>query len=181
MNDATSNPIPILETRDEWAKYFEANWLRHLNETGEADWDLYETTVNKTAPPGPGIDLSKSRLVLITSSGAYLKGEQERFDAENLYGDQSLRIFPSSTPLEELEFAQDHYDHKHRKADPQVLVPLRHLEDMMSEGIIGELAPNVISFSGYQADVRDVADAIAPAMLKAIQAEKADGALLVPS
>ncbi len=65
--------------------------------------------------------------------------------------------------------------------DPQVLVPLRHLEDLVHEGVIGELAPTVVSFHGYQPDVTRLIKEAIPILLEAVQEEKAHAALLVPA
>ncbi len=64
---------------------------------------------------------------------------------------------------------------------PQVLMPLRHLEDLVSEGVIGELAPSMVSFMGYQPDVTQVIDETIAATLQAAQAEGVRAALLVPA
>ena len=39
-----------------------------------------------------------------------------------------------------------------------MLLPLRHLADMVDEGVIGELTSSVISFMGYQPDITRVID-----------------------
>jgi hypothetical protein len=51
---------------------------------------------------------------------------------------------------------------------------------MAAAGKIGSLAP-VISYSGYQPDISRTLDETIPAILQTAQAEKADGALLVPA
>jgi hypothetical protein len=62
-----------------------------------------------------------------------------------------------------------------------VLLPLGHLADLVSKGTIGELAPAVISFSGYQPDVVRAVDELIPAIVTAAQKMQADAALLVPA
>jgi hypothetical protein len=181
MDNVTTGRIPIVEDLERWAEGFETGWLKHLKETGEADWDLWHGPKNLIQPSGRGVDLTRSRLLLITSSGAYLRGKQEPFDAPNLYGDPSLRLFPADTPLGDIAFAHTHYNHKYVDADPQVLVPLRHLDAMVAGGRIGELAPTVVSFSGYLPDARMAVDTVAPAILEVAKAEKAHAALLVPA
>jgi hypothetical protein len=119
--------------------------------------------------------------MVITSSGAYLPEEQAPFDAAHPLGDYGIRLFPSSTPLEELAFAQDHFDHEAVDEDPQVLIPLRHLDELVAEGAISELAPSVISFMGYQPDVARVVDEMIPAIVQAARAEAVRAALLVPA
>jgi hypothetical protein len=173
--------MEILENREQWQISFKESWLAHYQQTGTIDWDLYPHPRNSTAPSSPGIAVSKSRLMLVSSAGGYLPDQQEPFDAANLLGDYSVRLFPSSTPLEALGFAHEHYDLTAVKQDPQVLLPLRHLEDLVNEGAIGELTPSVASFMGYQPDVTRVVDETIPPIVKSALSEKADAVLLVPS
>lgn len=173
--------MEAFENRDAWYANYKDNWLKHYHETGETNWKLYEHARNEKAITAPGIDLSKSRLALITSAGSYLKDSQAPYDAENDLGDYTIRLYPTSTPLDALAFAHTHYDHTAVNADTQVLVPLRHLEDLVEEGVIGELAPDVISFMGYQPDVIRVVDESIPAIVKAAKEMDVQAALLVPS
>jgi len=173
--------MEILEDREGWQTAFQEGWLRHYQETGETKWDLYKLPNNKTAPAGKGIDLAQSRLALISSAGGYLPSRQPPFDAENDLGDYTIRRFPITTATAAIAFAHTHYDHTAVNADQQVLLPLAHLQMMVSEGLIGALAPDVISFMGYQPDAGRVLDETIPAVVAAAQEMQADAALLVPS
>ena len=173
--------MEIVENLKQWKADFRDGWLAHYERTGESDADLYVRPRNLQAPAGKGIDLSQSRLLLITSSGAYLKHLQEPFDAEHQVGDYSIRTFPFSTPPNALAYAHTHYDHAAVDADPEVLVPLGHLSRMVDEGRIGEMAPTVISFGGYLRDVGRVVDEVIPPMLEIARKEQVNGALLVPA
>ena len=179
--------LPVVEDVERWAERFEGGWLDHVRREvlgtpgAEPDWALYEGPRNRTAPVGRAVRLSESRLILISSAGASLRSRSEPFDAENVLGDPTLRLIPTETPLPDVRFDHTHYDHSPVSVDPQVQLPLRHLEEMASDGEIGELAEKVVSFSGYQPDVRAVADLIAPGVLAAAREEKADAALLVPA
>jgi len=173
--------VEILENRDQWLADFREGWLAHYQQTGETDWKRYSRPRNSVAPAGPGIDLRTSRLMLISSAGVYLPDHQQPFDAASPLGDYSVRLIPSSTPLDALAIAHDHYDHVAIDQDPQVLIPLRHLEDLVAEGMIGELAPSMVSFMGYQPDVTQVIDETIAATLRVAQAEGASAALLVPA
>lgn len=173
--------MQVIENLDAWRETFQSGWLAHFQETGETNWKLYERPRNKKVPSGDGIDLSQSRLILISSAGAYLKDRQEPFDAENDLGDYSLRLFPTETAFSQLAYAHTHYDHAAVNADPQVLLPLRHLEDLVSEGMIGELADSVISYSGYQPDAERTLTETIPQILDVVDKEGAHAALLVPA
>jgi D-proline reductase (dithiol) PrdB len=173
--------LDIIENKTEWIENFRKGWLAHHVQTGEQNWKIYNQVINKQTPAGRGVDVSRSRLMLISTSGAYLKDTQPAFDAPNPLGDYSLRTFPVSTAFDALDYAHDHYDHQYVHNDPQVLLPLRYLEEMVAQGRIGDLAPRVVSFSGYQPDAARVEDELIPEVLRIAQEQRADAALIVPS
>lgn len=173
--------MEILENREAWYQHYQEQWLRHYQATGETKWDLYQLPNNQQVPSGKGVDLSQSRLVLISSAGGYLAASQTPFDAENDLGDYTIRTFPTTTPPTAIAFAHTHYDHTDVNRDQQVLLPLGHLQDLAGEGVIGSLADEVISFMGYQPDATRVVDETIPATLAAAKELQAQAALLVPS
>lgn len=172
--------MQVFENKQAWLEHWQQNWLKEYEETGNTNWKIYERPRNEEAPSGPGIDLAQSKLLLISSAGAYLKDTQEPYDAADDLGDYSLRTFPVSSSFEEIAYSHDHYDHKHVDEDPQVLLPLRHLEDMVEEGIIGELADEVISFMGYLPNAAKLVDDLIPQLVAKAKQSGARGALLVP-
>lgn len=173
--------MDIIEDRDGWLEQFRAGWLDHLDQTGETDFKkLYRYVKNKEEPTGDGIDPTVSRLLFVTSSGAFLSDEQAPFDAANPRGDPSVRTFALSTPLDRIAFAHDHFDHRFAEQDPQSVLPLRHLEALEREGAVGAFVPTVVSFSGYLPNAVQVVDEIAPRVLDIMRKEDAHGALLVP-
>lgn len=173
--------MEILENRDAWQEEYARVWLAHYRATGETKWDIYNRPDNHETPAGPGVNLATSRLMLISSAGGYLPASQAPFDAADNLGDYAIRTFPHTTNPADLAFAHDHYDHTAVNADQQVLLPLGHLHDLVAEGVIGELAPSVVSFMGYQPDAARVVDETIPAILAVAKAEQIDAALLVPS
>ena len=173
--------MQALENKEQWLDEFREGWLAHCLRTGAFEGTLYRYAANTVPPPGSGINLAASRLMLVSSAGAYLPGRQEPFDAENVLGDYSIRLFAHSTPLDELDYAHTHYDQEAVRRDPQVLLPLRHLEELVAEGIVGEVAPSVVSFMGYQPDISRVVDETLPAVLRMAQEEQVRAALLVPA
>jgi hypothetical protein len=181
VHNMTVFETPILENADEWSAQYKAGWLKHHRDTGEFDWKLYRKPANVQSVSGGAVRLTQSRVVLISSAGGYLRDSQAPFDAANPYGDYSIRIFPTITPLNQIAFAHDHYDHQFVDADQQVLLPLRHLEELADLGAIGSVAPNTISFMGYQPDAARVVNVLVPQIIEAVYAERADAALLVPS
>jgi len=172
--------MSILENNESWAKKFRDGWLTKLQKTGTFYWNAYIFPNNQIPVAGKGIDLKSSRLMLISSAGGYVTDSQQPFDASNPLGDYTVRKFPSSIAFEDLSYAHEHYDHTAVNADPQVLLPLRHLHEMVKEGKIGELT-SVISFMGYQPDISRLLDETIPAILGFAREEQVDAALFVPS
>jgi hypothetical protein len=173
--------MEVLEDRERWREAFRRGWLAHFEATGEFDWSMYKRPTNTQSPAGPAIDLAGAQLVLISTAGGYLPGEQDRFDAADPLGDYSIRRFPASTGLDRISFAHGHYDHSAVELDAEVLLPLRLLEEMRQEGRIGRISDSVISLMGYQPDVIRVLDEAVPAVVSAVKEQRADAALLVPS
>jgi D-proline reductase (dithiol) PrdB len=173
--------MDVLENRDRWYSEYRQGWLAHFQQTGELDWERYQRPTNKEVPVGPGLDLGQARLMLISTAGGYLKGQQEPYDAANPLGDYGLRTFPTSTSFDQIAFAHEHYDHRAVNEDPEVLLPLRDLEIMQAAGQFGELAESVISLMGYQPDVTRTLDETIPAVISTASAAQANAALLVPA
>jgi D-proline reductase (dithiol) PrdB len=173
--------MEIVENLDAWQAEYERTWLAHYKETGEVNWKIYPKPTNTSAPSGKGIDLSQSRLILITTSGAYLKDSQEPYDSDDDLGDYSIRTFPMDTAFDALGYSHSHYDHTDVNKDPQVLLPLRHLEGFAAEGMIGELIPTVVSYMGYQPDAGRTVRELIPQVVDIALAEKAHAALLGPA
>jgi hypothetical protein len=172
--------VEILENKAEWSKNYREGWLAHLQKTGAIDWKMYHHPKNRSTPGVPGIELSQSRLMLISSAGGYLFRSQPPFEEANPIGDYTIRFFPSSTPFDALAYAHGHFDHTVIEQDTQVALPLRHLEAMVAASEIGALAPSVVSFMGYQPDSARVIDELIPEILAIAQAEKMQAALLAP-
>ena len=173
--------MDILENRDAWTTNFRAGWLATAQATGKLDWKRYQRPANTQPVSGKAVDLPGSRLVLISSAGAYLPASQAPFDAPNPYGDYTIRSVPIWTPISAIAYAHDHYDHAAVDADPDVLVPVRRLDELVSAGAIGALADDFISFGGYQPDLGQVIDVTIPAIVREVKVLGADAALLVPA
>ena len=170
----------ILERLELWQETFQSGWLDTYRRTGQVDWKQYRPPINKQTIPSTGIDLADSRLMLVTSSGAYLPDEQTPFNAGDPLGDYTTRTIPSTIELKNLAYAHDHYDHAAVNKDPQVLIPMEHLRDMAAKGLIGHLT-DMVSFMGYQPDATRVINETIPSILHHAGRVRADAVLLVPS
>lgn len=123
--------------------------------------------------------LAQARIVLIASGGVY-REDMVPFDAASPVGDSTYRIIPVETEKKRLRIAHEHYDHTMAEQDLNVVYPVGHLEALASEGIIGSIAPAVLSFSGFILDASAMLHTLAPDLLRQVKAIGADGALLVP-
>lgn len=173
--------MEIAEKLDKWTTDFNDGWLKEVNQHSRINWNVYSYIKNNNSPKSTGIDLSKNKLLLISSAGGYLSSNDTPFDASNPLGDYSIRTFPISANFNNIRYSHDHYDTTAVKQDAQVLLPLRHLKSMVEENIIGEICDTVISFMGYQPDVNNVITKTIPAILDIVKKGKVDAALLVPS
>lgn len=173
--------MEIAERIDIWTNDFLNGWLKEFNQQNRINWNLYSYIKNNNSPQSTGLNLSKSKLLLISSAGGYLPAHDIPFNAGNLLGDYSIRTFPISTKFNNIQYSHDHYDTTAIKQDAQVLLPLRHLNSMVEEKAIGEMCDTVISFMGYQPDVNQVITKTIPAVLDIVLKEKVDAVLLVPS
>ncbi len=172
--------VKVLENKTQWAENYRNGWLAHLQKTGEFNWRIYEHPRNDKTHGTSGVDLSRSRLMFISSAGGYVRAEQGAFDAPNPYGDYSIRRIPSSIPLGNIAYAHDHYDHTAIDADPQVALPLPYLREMVDDGSLASLSPSFISFMGYQPDSARVVDEMVPQIVRIAKEERVQAALLAP-
>ena len=174
--------MDIVENLEQWTAKFESTWLAHLRKTGERDFaNLYPSARNRHVEGVKGIDLSKSRLMFVSSAGGDLKDKQEPFNETDSEGDYSIRTFGNDIAFEQLDYAHFAYDKVDVRKDPNVLLPFDHLREMVDSGEIGELAPTIVSFMGYQPHLGRLVEETIPPIIEIAKKEKVDGALLVPS
>jgi D-proline reductase (dithiol) PrdB len=172
--------LSIMEEPLEWLRAFQDNWLAHLEKTGETNWSVYSRVKNKLAPSGKAVQLSHSRLLFITSSGAFIPGEQDPFDEFNPLGDYSVRLIPCDIPLDQIDFSHAHMDQSAVRLDPQTLLPLTHLQNMVDQGKLGSLVPIFISFNGYHPHAIRVVKELIPTILRTAKKQQANAAFLAP-
>ena len=168
--------------------------LEHVNEwqvraySGEGKWAYAEGPFSPRQH-----DLSDSRLVLITSSGHFVEGDDpEPFGVKNMSQAEAevrikdfIRAEPElssirvDTPVANLKVRHGGYDTRGAQVDPGVAFPIEILRELEAEGRIGELALNAYAFVGAGSQRRLLKDA-GPQWAKMIQEQQIDAALLVP-
>ena len=137
------------------------NWVRHEDE-----------------PPWAELrkPLSECRLGLVASGGIYVAGQV----AFHYKDDSSIRAIPRDIPTSDLRTAHFAYDQTDARRDPNVVFPIDTLRGLVDEGVVGELADHSFTFMGGIYSARRVRDEVAPEMVKRLQGEHVDVALLVP-
>lgn len=137
--------------------------------------------------------LAESRVALLTSSGHFVDGDdpepfgvvgmtqQEAEDriTEFVREAPQLSEIPIDTPADRLRVRHGGYPVASVAADHQVALPLGHLRDLESTGVIGELSPTAFSFVGAAAQGRIKRD-VGPAWAQRLVDEAVDAVLLVP-
>ncbi|MBN1547841.1 MAG: hypothetical protein JW902_14415, partial [Syntrophaceae bacterium] len=110
------------------------------------DQHPYQWTENDSAPWTPiAKDLAKSKVVLISSSGAYLK-DQSPFNP--IKNDLTFREIPQEVDVRDLKISHDFYDHADADKDINCVFPIERMRELEQEGFIGELSEIEFTFMG---------------------------------
>lgn len=143
-------------------------------------WDRppYQWTVNETSPWTPlEKDLSKCRVALISTSGAYIRGQQAPFG--QVKNDLTFREIPKDVDTRNLAIAH-HFAQPDAKEDINCTFPIERMRDLEREGFIGELAPTAYTCMGRIFIRSKLNSEMAPWLIERLRTEKVDAALLVP-
>ncbi len=121
--------------------------------------------------------LSKSRIGVLTTAGAYVKGQQAFFYKD----DTSHRAIPKSTPVSEIRFSHltEQYLPDARR-DPNCALPIEPLRQLESEGVIGEVAEDLFSCMGGIYSQRRVGEELIPDLAARWRAQNVDAVFLIP-
>ena len=131
--------------------------------------------------------LAESRIALLTSAGVYLKATQPTFDLDREqehpdWGDPTWRSIPASTKPEEIGVAHLHINDEDVRADPEIALPMRLLEQLAGEGIVGGAVANHVAVMGYQdRQLDDWHTTTAPQIAAHLREQGADGLILAPA
>jgi hypothetical protein len=131
--------------------------------------------------------LSESRIALLSSAGIYLKGQQPSFDLEREqshpdWGDPTWRAIPSSAGGGELGVAHLHINDEDILADPEIALPMRLLDELAGEGVVGGAVAHHVAVMGFQdRGLRDWHDTTAPEIVAHLREQGADALILAPA
>ena len=124
--------------------------------------------------------LSESRLTFVSTSGVQPKGTLP-FDTVHPIGDYTFRRVPSDSKLSDLEIHQLKYPTAGAEKDLNVIFPVKRLQELTKEKVLGGLARNFFSFIGYNMDAERLEKTLAEDIADAVEAEKPDVCLLAPA
>lgn len=133
-----------------------------------------------------GVRLAEARVALLSSAGLYLEGSQKPFDsagerANPLWGDPSWRPIPRSARQGDLGMMHLHVNDADVMADHEVALPLRGLDVLVAEGVVGAAAETHFSVMGYQEEGLEVwRTRTAPEIVQVLRDERVDGVVLAP-
>jgi len=124
--------------------------------------------------------LSESKLTFVSTAGVQPKGTMP-FDVVHPVGDYSFRYVPSDAKISELEIHQLKYPTDGATRDLNVIFPIKRLQELAAEGVLGGLTKNFFSFIGYNMDPERLERTLAEDIAEAVVLQKSDLALLSPA
>lgn len=138
--------------------------------------------------------LSEMKVGLLTSSGHFVEGDDPRpFGEESMTQQEAmvrisdflreaptLSTIPIDTSAEKLRVRHGGYDIRGAMADPNVVLPLTHLQTLAHEGAIGHLADNAYSFVGACAQT-PLRKKVAPQWAETMKQQGIEAMILLPA
>lgn len=129
--------------------------------------------------------LSRCTVALIATAGV-ARRDDKPFDEEGerrnpWWGDPSYRVIPQGTTERDVGLHHLHIDRRFGQEDLDVVLPMRRLEELAREGVVGRAAEAHFSIMGYQLRPDVLENETAPAIVKQMKARGVDAAALVPA
>ena len=129
--------------------------------------------------------LSECMVALVTTAGV-ARNDDKPFDQEGerrdpWWGDPSYRTIPQGTTEKEVRLYHLHIDPRFGEADLDVVLPMRRLAELASEGVVARPALTHYSTMGYILEPDELIGSTAPAIAACMRAEGVDAAVLAPA
>jgi D-proline reductase (dithiol) PrdB len=129
--------------------------------------------------------LAECTVALITTAGV-ARRDDVPFDQEGerqnpWWGDPTYRTIPLGTTADEVRLYHMHIDPRFGQEDLDVVLPMRRLGELASEGFVGRPADTHYSIMGYQLRPQVIKSETAPAIAGEMKARGVDAAALVPA
>lgn len=163
---------PVPDAEEQWAAWEARCEVSHAGHFAPARNE--EAAFHHLQKP-----LSELRVALATSGGAYVKG-REPFDMVSRSGDSSVRWIPSDTDIADLRFAHDHYDHTDADRDPNCMLPVEILNQLVAEETVGAAAPHHLGFMGWIPDPTRFVKETIPSVVAELKKAEVDAVIISP-
>ena len=123
--------------------------------------------------------------VALVSTAGVARNDDRPFDQEGerrnpWWGDPSFRAIPLGTTEKDIRLYHLHIDPRFGEEDLDVVLPMRRLTELASEGLVGRAASTHYSVMGYILEPKELIEKTAPAIAARMRAERVDTAALVP-
>ena len=123
-----------------------------------------------------GKPLSEARVAIVTSAALH-RPDQERFAP----GDKGFRALDRSDRDIVMGHWSPNFDHTGFQIDLNVVYPIERLEELLSDGVIGDVAPRHYAFAGNQPEtVSELRLDTGPACAQQMLADAVDVVVLTP-
>ncbi len=120
--------------------------------------------------------LSQARVAIVTSAALH-RPDQDRFSA----ADTGFRALDRADRKIVMGHWSPNFDHTGFQIDLNVVYPIDRLEELATDGIIGDVAPRHFAFAGNQPDtVSELRLDTGPAVAQELLADGVDVVLLTP-
>lgn len=128
------------------------------------------------------IPVERARVGLVITACMTNPGDMP-FQAERPENDSSIRIVNSDVDPATLvnTFPGQAFDHAGLETDPNLLIPLDRLHELVRGGEVGEVAPHTVSLCGHITKPRRLMEATAPEVARLFVNDDVDAVLLVPA
>ena len=126
--------------------------------------------------------LEESCITMIISSGIY-RDDQEPFEPDGWpVNEVGLRMIPKETDVKRLNLRYNYYDHRDAVKDMNCVFHLERLRDLEEEGVIGRLAPSMISLGMGRTYRRSlIFKVLVPKVTEVLREQGVDGVIVVSS
>lgn len=129
----------------------------------------------------PSVPLHRAKLALITTAGIH-HPHQTPFDMTDADGDPSYRALDAATLFDDFVITHDYYNHSDADKDPNIILPLDRLRELVDEKILGSVAATHFSFMGHidGPHIETLINKTAVEIARKLRDERVDIALLTP-
>ncbi len=129
--------------------------------------------------------LSRCTVALLTTAGV-ARNDDAPFDEEGerrnpWWGDPTHRLIPHGATERDVRLHHLHIDRRFGREDLDVVLPMRRLEELAREGVVGRPADVHYSVMGYQLRPEVLEGETAPAIAAEMRTRGVDAVALVPA